>query len=1345
MVFKKIITAVFLITAIITFGQTKRNLQLKLTEENEKMYNEQGVVRCFTVEMDEFSRQQNPNRGTLEQFENWISPYINQYNQNRTTTSRAPVLTIPVVFHIITDGSGSENISSSAIQAQLNQLNIDFRNLAGSTEPVAADAEIEFCLATLDPSDNVMAEPGINRITTYGDGPFTSSEVDGTIKPGTQWDPQLYCNIWVADLSGGLLGWAQFPDTSGLPGLNNNGGAANTDGVVVGYGTVGSVASPGLASPYNLGRTLTHEIGHWAGLRHIWGDGNCSVDDFCADTPSSDASNFGCPTGHISCSTTDQIENYMDYTNDACMNLFTNDQKARIRTVFAVSPRRAELKDSPKCGAITPVIAFTSTSDSITEGSSCSFTDISVSLNIQSAPSADATVNFTIAGGTANNNLDYELLTSEAIFEAGSTEAQNMMLRIYHDRFVETDETAIIEFSVNANGGDAIANLNANSFTFTILNDDTIRDSSSNITLLSYDLESGGSNLTSSGSGDSVGWSLGNTAFASSTYWSIIGNETQFAFTNDDNCNCDKSNDRLTTTTIDLSGSYTSVDLSFDHAFADVSPESGDVLISTGGDFTSLSSLSNSSTNNGNGYYSTPWVNGVVINLNDYIGQSEVQFQFKYNDGGIWAYGMAVDNIEVTATYDTNVQTIVNSNFPDQFDFSTSGVVYSSDPSSGNAILDINNNKTDDYGCVDISVSRSGTGAQTFGESSSPDLVMDKIFDIEPTNLIENGDVSITFYFTEAEINGWETITSNSRNDLFIGRVNNGAITEVSDVTLGTFGSGVTLTGNFTNLKGTYIFGTDSVVKTMYVFNNSSWTPRDPNGISFSGDIIMIEQGDVIFSEDTEFDTLTVNPGASVTVEPSVTLSVDNSIILNSSSNKFSSFILNGSVSGEIIYNRYTALIGSQPTGTNDLIAAPLVNQVFGEFAAANPNLAASGNLRAFAPFNTNVGAYENYNTVTNATTPLTAGLGYRAATIDGSTLAFTGLAQATDVLDIPISDATAGNAWNLIGNPYPSYLDFGTFFELNKTQFHSEGAYQAIYGYDGDASNGWTVWNAATIADPAVTELIAPGQAFFVKSKTGGGLVDFTEAMRRIGGTDDFISGRTNPSDVALASIKLSTATSTSKASIYFIEGTTIGLDVGYDAATYGGSAPEFSIVSYLAEANSGLPLAIQSVPHNTLTDIEIPLGVNSDAMVSIGISLDPLTTQLPQGIEVYLEDRVANTFTLLNTTTYNHTPSSDLRGIGRYYLRFGTETLDAGSTALEALSIYTVSSLSTIVISGQLYSEPKAYLYDLQGRLVLSQNLDVSQRVNSIDVSKLSAGTYVIKVVNDQQIKTQKLVIKD
>lgn len=411
--------------------------------------------RCATMEMDANSRQVNPERGAVDDFERWIAPLIEDYKDHVAKGYRAPLLTIPVVFHIITDGAGAENISAAQVQAQVNQLNIDYRDLAGSTNSVSADLEIEFCLALLDPSDNVLPEPGINRVTAYGDGPFNTGQIDNTIKPGTIWNTDDYMNIWVADISGGILGYAQFPDASGLGGLNNNGGAANTDGVVHLYSTIGSVASPFPGGgPYNLGRTMTHEVGHWMGLRHIWGDGNCGVDDFCNDTPASDNSNFGCPNGHVSCNTTDQIENYMDYTNDACMDIFTADQKARVRTVMSVSPRRSALANSTKCGVVAPTISFVSGGGTIVnEGTDCSFQDVVLDLNISAAPSADATVTFNSAG-SAVAGVDFDILTASVVFPAGASPVRQVTVRIYNDGIVENNETIVVSFTV-ATSGDA--------------------------------------------------------------------------------------------------------------------------------------------------------------------------------------------------------------------------------------------------------------------------------------------------------------------------------------------------------------------------------------------------------------------------------------------------------------------------------------------------------------------------------------------------------------------------------------------------------------------------------------------------------------------------------------------------------------------------------------------------------------------------------------------------------------------------------------------------------------------------------------------------------------------------
>lgn len=276
---------------------------------------------------------------------------LNQRNDN--------IKRIPVVVHVIHNGEPigtGANISYEQIVSQIEVLNEDFRKQSGTngfnTHPLGVDTEIEFYLATVDPDGNVLSEPGVDRVdggrATWPKGAIRNP-IDELIKPITSWNPTEYFNIWTVNFGGfvgrNLLGYAQFPSNSNLRGLNADEGRAETDGIVVGYKYFGSSEKgnfPDLIAPYDLGRTTTHEVGHWLGLRHIWGDGDCSVDDYCNDTPLAAAPNNSC-TENISCNSTDMIENYMDYTSDGCMNIFTLCQKRRMQTVLRNSPRRKEL------------------------------------------------------------------------------------------------------------------------------------------------------------------------------------------------------------------------------------------------------------------------------------------------------------------------------------------------------------------------------------------------------------------------------------------------------------------------------------------------------------------------------------------------------------------------------------------------------------------------------------------------------------------------------------------------------------------------------------------------------------------------------------------------------------------------------------------------------------------------------------------------------------------------------------------------------------------------------------------------------------------------------------------
>jgi len=297
---------------------------------------------CGSMPYLEQQIQADPGRGArLAQIEAFTAQYIQDHGQE----DRA-VVTIPVVFHIVW-ATTAQNISDAKVLAQIAQLNADLARLnsdAGSTPSVfaslASNTEIQFCLAQRDPNGN--ATTGIVRRNTTASSFTDNDNVKRFANGGSDpWPRASYLNLWSCNLGGGVLGYAQFP-----------GGPAATDGVVVLFSSVGSIASPGTATPYNLGRTATHEVGHWLNLVHIWGDATCG-NDLVSDTPTQQTANGGCPNfPKVSCSNGPNGEmfmNYMDYTDDRCMNMFSNGQKSRMQALFGTGGSRVSLLTSLGC------------------------------------------------------------------------------------------------------------------------------------------------------------------------------------------------------------------------------------------------------------------------------------------------------------------------------------------------------------------------------------------------------------------------------------------------------------------------------------------------------------------------------------------------------------------------------------------------------------------------------------------------------------------------------------------------------------------------------------------------------------------------------------------------------------------------------------------------------------------------------------------------------------------------------------------------------------------------------------------------------------------------------------
>lgn len=352
--------------------------------------------------------------GTQSPGDDWekqLAVLIQQLNQNaQSASAQAPVYTIPVIMHVVHNGESIgtyPNLANGQLVSQIRVLNQDFggigynywnypasayatwavnqslpqANLDALGRVKIANCNVQFCLATKDTLGNTLAEPGIdriNRITKGWQNPagFTSlnsfrSYMDNTIKPGSVWNVTRYLNIWVTDINinaTGLLGYATFPPLTTLLGLNSSNGTATTDGCWCYARAYGSdIDFPG-GYYYNSntkGRTASHEVGHWLGLRHVWGDSFCA-NDFCNDTPPATAANSGLPSyphksGQcaLNAPNGEMYMNIMDYSDDAGKYMFSTDQATRVQTTMANSPYRKFLGTHNLC-SVAPVAATAS-------------------------------------------------------------------------------------------------------------------------------------------------------------------------------------------------------------------------------------------------------------------------------------------------------------------------------------------------------------------------------------------------------------------------------------------------------------------------------------------------------------------------------------------------------------------------------------------------------------------------------------------------------------------------------------------------------------------------------------------------------------------------------------------------------------------------------------------------------------------------------------------------------------------------------------------------------------------------------------------------------------------------
>ena len=566
---------------------------------------------CGTVQHEQMLLQNDPHYATHKQV---IEQFTQNYILSGAPHNQRSIITIPVVVHVIYSNAAG-NISTAQIQSQIDRLNLDYHKLNADTASVpapwkslAADCQIQFCLAQRDPNGSTTT--GIVRKSTTVSSWSTNDAVKYTAQGGDDaWPSSSYLNLWVCDLGNSLLGYAQFP-----------GGTAATDGVVILNTAFGSTGTA--AAPYDLGRTATHEVGHWLNLIHIWGDDNgaCTGSDLVNDTPNQADKNFGCPTyPHTdACSTTSpgvMFMDYMDYVDDACMYMFTNGQNARIQANFANGGARVSLLNSQGCVPVSggPVTAFTANKTTVCVGQSINFTDQSTGN--------PTSWSWVINGGTP-----------------ASSAAQNPQNVVFNTAGVYS----VTLTATNTGGSTPLIKTNY----ITVLGTTPLP------------VKEGFESTTF----PPTGWSIGNpdnaTTWVRTTSASGFGTSTACAFVDNYNYTTRKQKDYLYSPVYSfVHGLNASSKLKFDYAYA--LDQSGDydtlqVMYSTdcGTTWVNLwkkggTQLTTTATTYGSSFVptATQWVRDSTISLASLVGQVSVQFAFiNINDYG---NSILLDNINI--------------------------------------------------------------------------------------------------------------------------------------------------------------------------------------------------------------------------------------------------------------------------------------------------------------------------------------------------------------------------------------------------------------------------------------------------------------------------------------------------------------------------------------------------------------------------------------------------------------------------------------------------------------------------------------------------------------------------
>jgi len=482
-----------------------------------------------------------------------------------------------------------------------------------------------------------------------------------------------------------------------------------------------------------------------------------------------------------------------------------------------------------------------------------------------------------------------------------------------------------------------------------------------------------------------------------------------------------------------------------------------------------------------------------------------------------------------------------------------------------------------------------------------------------------------------------------------------------------------------------------------------------------------------------------ISSGDALYVNNNVNINASGSLIISSNETGNGSLLVSGTIVGEIAYQRY---LNENGNGWH-LVSSPVTSQSIHEFVTNNDNsIATSGNLYAVGFYDNTAVAGSRWQYYDTTTTPGsgnfgTAG-GYSIKRTAAGVVLFEGAAAPSDV-SIPITTASGNHFWSCVGNPFPAHLPANSNAAATNVLGQNIGildpSFAALYFWNGTEYVAVNQISSATF--------LPPGQAFFVRANTNNESFNFSKSLTRHDTSVDNFN-RSSSNTIASITVTVSNGSQNKTTEIKYLSNATTGLDVGLDAGAFhnGSEEPSFSLDTHLIDNNEGIDFTIQCLPDNAYETLVVPLSVNAPANQLLTFSA--ISEDLPNDVDVYIEDTVKNTFTQINDSSYEVLLNDEIRNSGRFYLYTDNRVLSTDSPIANSINIYKTDNYTLRITGMNNEGDVSIRMYNIKGQEVLSQSF-LGENTNDIALPKsLGTGIYIVNVTSDSKKSIKKIIIE-